>query len=86
MSKFYDNKLRPMYFWSQKVLPLVYDESLSYYEVLNKTIDKLNDVIEIINDELDSYVRERIDELLVNATYDSANERIILSLEGGTNG
>ena len=28
-----------------KVMPLVYDESLSYYEVLCKLTDKLNDVI-----------------------------------------
>lgn len=28
-----------------KVMPLVYDESLSYYEVLCKLTEKLNDVI-----------------------------------------
>ena len=33
-------------FWCQKVLPLVYDESLSYYEVLCKVVDYLNKVIE----------------------------------------
>lgn len=32
-------------FWSQKVLPLVYDESLSYYEVLNKMRFKINEII-----------------------------------------
>lgn len=26
--------LKPFRFWCQKVLPLVYDESLSYYELL----------------------------------------------------
>ena len=29
-------------FWCQKVLPLVYDDSLSYYEVLCKMVDYLN--------------------------------------------
>lgn len=29
-------------FWCQKVLPLVYDDSLSYYEVLCKVVDYLN--------------------------------------------
>ena len=33
-------------FWCQKVLPLVYDDSLSYYEVLCKVVDYLNKVIE----------------------------------------
>lgn len=33
-------------FWCQKVLPAVYDDSLSYYELLAKVIDKLNEVIE----------------------------------------
>lgn len=36
-------------FWSQKVLPLVYDDSLSYYEVLCKVVDYLNEVINVCN-------------------------------------
>lgn len=34
--------LRPFRYWCQKVLPLVYDDSLSYYELLGKVIDYLN--------------------------------------------
>lgn len=33
-------------FWCQKVLPLVYDDSLSYYEVLCKVVDYINNLIE----------------------------------------
>lgn len=33
-------------FWCQKVLPLVYDDSLSYYEVLCKVIDYINHIID----------------------------------------
>lgn len=33
-------------FWCQKVLPLVYDESLSYYEVLCKLADYMNKMFE----------------------------------------
>ena len=40
------NEMKPIKFWCQKVLPLVYDDSLSYYEVLAKTVDYLNNVIE----------------------------------------
>lgn len=32
-------------FWCQTVLPLVYDDSLSYYELLNKVVNYLNSVI-----------------------------------------
>lgn len=32
-------------FWCQKVLPLVYDDSLSYYELLCKVVNYLNSVI-----------------------------------------
>lgn len=33
-------------YWCYKVLPLVYDDSLSYYEVLCKVVDKLNELID----------------------------------------
>ena len=39
------NNIRPFRFWCQKVLPLVYDDSLSYYELLCKVVSKLNEVI-----------------------------------------
>lgn len=38
-------KIGPFRFWCQKVLPLVYDESMSYYELLNKVVLYLNNVI-----------------------------------------
>ena len=37
--------IKPLKFWCQKVLPAVYDDSLSYYEVLSKINEKLNEVI-----------------------------------------
>lgn len=42
-------------FWCYKVLPLVYDNSLSYYEVLCKVVKYINDLIsqdKIFGDEL----------------------------------
>ena len=33
-------------FWCYKALPLVYDDSLSYYEVLCKVVDYINKLIE----------------------------------------
>ena len=44
-------------FWAQKVIPLVYDDSLSYYEVLCKVVTYLNNVIQNVdnlNDSIDS--------------------------------
>lgn len=63
-------------FWCQKVLPLVYDDSLSYYELLCKVVNYLNDVIsnmDITNENvrklyeafisLQNYVNEYFDNL-----------------------
>lgn len=33
-------------FWCYKVIPLVYDNSLSYYEVLRKVVKYINELIE----------------------------------------
>lgn len=51
------NNMKTFRFWCQKVLPLVYDDSLSYYEVLCKVVKYINDLIEqdrIIGQELDN--------------------------------
>ena len=38
--------LKHFNFWCQKVLPLVYDDSLSYYELLCKIVKYINELIE----------------------------------------
>lgn len=45
-------------FWCQKVLPLVYDDSLSYYEVLCKVVEYINKLIAE-----DKLIEENISEL-----------------------
>lgn len=68
--------MKPFHFWAQKVLPLVYDDSLSYYEVLAKVTYKLNECINSINNitsegvidyiesgQADAALEERIDAL-----------------------
>lgn len=64
------NELKTFRMWCQKVLPLVYDNSLSYYEVLCKVVDYINKLIEngtIIGDELEkiksdlAYVKDKIE-------------------------
>lgn len=52
------NKINKINVCCQKVLPLVYDESLSYYEVLCKVIQKLNELIKINNNIRDEIHKE----------------------------
>ena len=51
-------------FWCQKVLPLVYDDSLSYYEVLCKVVNYINNLINT-NNQIIEYVDELKAELKV---------------------
>lgn len=43
-------ELKPFRFWVQNVLPVVYDDSLSYYELLGKVVDYINKLIENNNE------------------------------------
>lgn len=58
-------KLETFKFWCQKVLPLVYEDSLSYYENLCKVIHYLNNVIESQNTviEVVNISKEQIEKL-----------------------
>ena len=85
------NNLRPFRFWCQKVMPLVYDDSLSYYELLNKVVKYLNDVTENVNslgtafqeleDALDHYVddvvEERLDQMVEDGSLDDIVEEVL---------
>ena len=51
-------RLRHLHFYCQKVLPLVYDDSLSYYELLCKVVNTLNELISN-----DSEMQEAVEEL-----------------------
>lgn len=71
-------------FWCQKVLPLVYDNSLSYYELLCKIVDKLNEVIEITNnfsDDIASEVDAVLNEWLADGTIEDILEQTVDNLE-----
>lgn len=52
-------------YWCYKVLPLVYDDSLSYYEMLCKVVAKLNELIEKYAsfDDVVAEIQSAIDEL-----------------------
>lgn len=75
----------PFMFWCQKVLPLVYDDSLSYYEVLCKLVTYVNglrdDVIKLGEDvsELNKLYNELaklLDEYFNRGVQDSVNKKL----------
>ena len=68
--------LSPFRYWVQRVLPIVYDDSLSYQELLGKVVDYLNNVITDVNavitdvdnlynayEQLEQYVNDYFDNL-----------------------
>lgn len=62
-------KLHPLFFKCHKILPLVYDESLTYYEVLCKVAKAVNETINAVNDLNDNLVD-------VNSTVNQHTEQI----------
>lgn len=72
----YNLGLRPFRFWCQQVLPLVYDDSLSYMELLSKVIYRLNELqkktqegFDNLSDDIDS-IREELQEIWNNIPTD----------------
>ena len=63
------SNIQPVRFWCQKVLPLVYDDSLSYYETLCKFSSKLNEIIETLNN-FETGVYNYIDQQIAALTSD----------------
>ena len=86
--------LQPFRYWCQKVLPLVYDDSLSYYELLCKVVDYLNKTMEDVEtlhsdvtnlhtayEELQSYVNTYFSTLDVQ---EEINNKLDNMVENGT--
>ena len=64
------NNIDKFRFYCQKILPLVYDDSLSYVEVLYKMAAKLNEVITDYNELIEFYNS-------VEGTLDEINKKIV---------
>ena len=56
-------EVKPLRYWVQHILPLVYDDSLSYMELLGKVISTLNEVVKN-NNLLPDYIMELIKEYI----------------------
>jgi uncharacterized lipoprotein YehR (DUF1307 family) len=63
-------------YWTLKVLPLVYDDALSYAEVQGKIVKKLNEVIKN-NNELPAYIRELIKTYISSSEIDNIIAEIL---------
>lgn len=61
-------------------LPTIYGDSFSYYEELCKLSGKVNEIIQVINDQLESMIRMQLDKLFIDAMYDADTETLILQL------
>lgn len=77
-----DNKIQPFKYWTQRVLPQVYDDSLSYTELLGKVVAHLNEVTESQNETVDTSNR-LLDWFNVLDVQDEINEKLDkLALDG----
>mgnify|MGYP005857569047 CR=1 FL=1 len=70
------NKVDFVRAWCYKVLPLVYDDSLSYYEVLCKMKAALNEVIENVNN-LPEYIADLIEQFITSGAIDEVVREIL---------
>ena len=70
---------------NQSILPLVFDDSISYYEAISRLIYTVNQLVLLINNSIDenlkSYIDSKFDSLMINAIYDEETETIVLQKE-----
>ena len=66
-------------FWCQKVIPLVYDDSLSYYEVLCKVVKYINELIESDKEIVDEIDKLKADMTTVQAWIDNFDYEPLLN-------
>lgn len=76
-------------YYSYKVIPLAFDESLSYLEDIASLRQKLNEVIEFVNDVIDDkivdYIDKRFNDMMINAMYEEETETLVLYLSEENN-
>ena len=80
------NDIEKLRFYAHKVLPLVYDDSLSYYEVLCKVVAKLNEVIALAdsqNSAIEDIIQDVEDfEAETNRKYEEFTQHIDDTIDG----
>ena len=79
------NPVCPCY--SQKVLPLAFDESMSYLEQICSIQSKINELISLFNteleDQLEVYIDNKFNDMMIKAMYTAGTETLTLYLDNG---
>ena len=73
------NQVERLKWHIQKVMPAIYDDSLSYYELLSKVLYKLNEVIEQSNEYFGQNLDDIVSSLFVEMTANGEFDEIIKS-------
>ena len=76
MENQYFTPTNPLCVWVQRILPLVYDDSLSYYEVLAKVVEKINILINN-NNNIPAYVKQVFNEFIESGQLEILVKQII---------
>ena len=76
-----EKMVKSLIFNTNPVLPTVYSDTLSYYEELNKVVQKMNEIIGDINNNFTNYIDEYFKGIIANAVYNESTETIVLSKE-----
>ena len=83
-------KIKNLDYRIQKILPLLYDDTISYEELLYSITNKMNEIIDFANGELNQaiidYINQQFNNMFINAAYDSDTETIRLYLDEKTDG
>lgn len=70
--------------YTTKVIPLAFDESMSYYEQICKLTAKMNELISFANNELTEALKEYIDKefnnIMLDTMYDAETETLTMFL------
>lgn len=76
MENQYFTPTSPLCVWVQRILPLVYDDSLSYYEVLAKVIEKINILINN-NNNIPAYIKQVFNEFVKSGELEKLVKQIL---------
>lgn len=70
--------------YTTKVIPLAFDESMSYYEQICKLTSKMNELISFANNELTQqlkqYIENEFNNMMLDTMYDAETETLTLYL------
>lgn len=70
--------------YTTKVIPLAFDESMSYYEQICKLTSKMNELISFANNELTEqlkqYIENEFNNMMLDTMYDAETETLTLYL------